>query len=297
MLLIDYFEETAAYVAERKLKMNLLEKQYQKTFDRSVKQEIALLRTEIRKKLSELKVELLRRLEELHYLRVYFPELLGIYLEDPHIGKIISKKMWILDFKPMSPEEARVRLDELRFMRFQLRQARKSLIGRPGLLDADKLLKNFPMLRGQFSGKVRREEIREAIDKIDQLLLREGWLILLNEQLIEIPLAKFTNRLVHLRYEEKLALLKLNESKERGMVAHANAVRSLEAVQRKIQHYESVIRQLLLANPVYLSSLKRSTDWLARKKKTELQKIAETIAPHKVKERAWLNQMKKRVEE
>jgi hypothetical protein len=295
MLLIDYFQKASEYIEERRAKMRLLERQYQRTFDRSAKQENLLLKGEIRKKLSELKMEMLLNLEEMHYLRAYFPELFSILIEDPHIGSAIEGKLWLLDFKPLPPDEAAIRLQNIRMLRLQLKEASKGLVGRPGLIDATSYLRQYPVLRGQLKGKVRREDIKTVIDEMEKLLLREGWLILINDSLIEVALSKFTNKLLKLRYEEAEARSELAKTMHMGNIAQVSAQRKLDKAKRMIAHYDAVIRQLLLSNPKYLRSLKKNTDWLSRKKRNALQKIAETVTPHKVKERSWLDEMNKRL--
>ena len=63
MLLIDHLQDVSEGIARRKEKMHLLERQYKQTFDRSAKQEMSLLKTEIRRMLSELRLEILVRLQ------------------------------------------------------------------------------------------------------------------------------------------------------------------------------------------------------------------------------------------
>jgi len=295
MLLIDKFQKASEAIASRKDKMNMLEGQYKQTFDRSAKQEMSMLKSEIKGILSSLRMDILVNLEEMHYIRAYFPELFSILIEDPHIGASIEGKLWLLDFKPLPPEEAAMRLQNVRMLRSELKAARKGLIGRPGLIDATAYLRQYPVLRGQLKGKVRREEIRDVIKEMDRMLLKEGWLLLINDSLIEIALNKFIQKLTKLRYEQAEAEAKLEKSKGLGRISQAAAKREADQAGGAVAHYESVIKQLLLANPGYLRSLKRSTDWLSRKKRTALQKIAETITPHKVKERSWLNEMRSRL--
>ena len=90
------------------------------------------------------------------------------------------------------------------------------------------------------------------------------------------------------------ARMDLGKSKGKGTVAEANALRKYEKVRRNRIHYENVIIQLLLANPAYSRSLKKR-NWLSREKKSVLEKIAQRVTPHKVKERTWLNQMNKKL--
>lgn len=297
MLLVDYLEDASEYIRSRKEKMYVLEEQYKHTFDRSAKQEVAFLKQEIKKKLSEVTNEILINLEELHYLRVYFPELLKVLMEDENIGKPLVKKTWLLDFKPLPAEEAAIRLQQLKMWRDQLKEAKKFLRGWVGIVDASKYINDYPLLRGYLKGKVKKEEVLEAIKKVDRMLLKEGWLLLINDSLIQIPLAKFSDKISKLRYEEMKANTDYQKARGRSSVAEFNALRKLQEITRKREHYETIIKQILLANPNYLRTLKKRKDWLSRTRKTLLQKLTETVTPRKVKERAWLNDMRKRLEE
>jgi hypothetical protein len=68
-------------------------------------------------------------------------------------------------------------------------------------------------------------------------------------------------------------------------------------VSREKQHYERALTQLLLANPEYLSSLKKKKNWLARERIGNLDRLAQSITPHTIRERVWLNQMRKKLDD
>jgi hypothetical protein len=88
----------------------------------------------------------------------------------------------------------------------------------------------------------------------------------------------------------------VNRAKGKGTVAEASALRKYNKVHRKRIHYHNVIVQLLLANPDYLRKLKKQRHWLSRTRKGVIEKIAKDVTPRKVKERAWLNEMKKKLD-
>lgn len=293
-LLIDYLEATAAWLRKKKERLRKLDEQYHHAADRDLKQEMAVTRQEIRKKSADVSDELLYSLEELRYLRKYFPDLLSAFMEDADIGPILRKKEWLLDFTPVPPQEASMRLEQLRQWRAQLRDAKKSLRG-AGCIDTRSIIASYPLLQGHVKGQMEREDVVAAITELDRRLLRQGWLLLLTDTLIEVPLAKFMLKLNQLRYDETAAKGAARRVEGKGTIAEANALKKFQKLTRQREHSERMIRQLLLANPGYLRSLKRK-DWLSRGKQSTLQRIAENVTPHTVKEMAWLNEMRKRLE-
>jgi hypothetical protein len=81
----------------------------------------------------------------------------------------------------------------------------------------------------------------------------------------------------------------------KNLMARFPVLRALEEIVAKRQHYETVMTQILLANPEYLSSLKKKKGWLSKGKIDTISRFAERITPHKIRERAWLNDMKKKI--
>lgn len=295
-LLIDYLESAAAWFREQREALRKLDAQYRKSADRDVKREMISLRGQMRKKSSGVGDELILRLDELRYLKKYFPELLGAFLEDPDVGPLLEKKAWLLDFRPMPPQEASMRLQELKAWRAQLRDARKFLRGWIGTVNARAFAATYPLLRGYVHGEMDKEDVAAAIKKADGVLRREGWLLLITPALVEIPLAKFISAFSQASYEEGAAKAECRRAEGRGTIAEAAALRKLQQAARKRAHYERAVRHILLASPEYLSSLKKRS-WLARGKQSALQRIARDVTPHAVKERVWLNEMRRRLEQ
>jgi hypothetical protein len=296
-LLIDYLEEAAAYLREKKLKLKKLDEQYRHIYDRDIKKEMALTRVEIAKKSSEVTNELLYNLEEFRAVHKYYPELLQAYMEDEYIGKVISKKAWLLDFKPLPAQAAAEKLNELRAWRAQLKDAKKFLKGWVGTVSARSFIATYPVLRGYLSGDIDKVDVVSAIKKADKILLREGWLLLIGDSLIQIPIAKFMTQINNLLYEEMTAKTAYARSQGRGTVAETVALRKFQDVSKKRLHYEKVLTQVLLANPAHLKILKKKKNWLSREKAGNLDKLVSSITPHTIKERVWLNQMRKKLDE
>ncbi len=295
MLLIEYFEEAARYLKERNEAKKRLEDQYRRAYDRDIKKEISIINKEIKKKNSEITGQILLNLDEFRYLDKYFPDLLATYMEDEDIGKVISKKAWLLRYSPLPPKEAAMRLQQLRMMRSQLKQAKKFLRRWTGTIESQAFSATFPLLRGRLRGRLEKDEVERIIDDVDKELIREGWLVLITDSLIQIPIAKFTNKLLLLQYKEVEAAAGLSRAKGRGTRMEVNAYRKYRKVMGEKAHYEAVLMQVLLANPGYLRSLKRKGHWLSRKRKGPIDKLVKNLTPHTVKERVWLDEMNKKL--
>ncbi|HSB47594.1 MAG TPA: hypothetical protein VLD37_06280 [Candidatus Bilamarchaeum sp.] len=294
-LLIDYLEESAGYLRERKEKLKKLEDQFKRIYDRDIKKEMVEIKREISRKNLEVITELLFNLDEFRALHKYFPELLSVYMEDEYIGKVLTKKAWLLDFRQLPPAEAAAKLGQIKSWRAQLRDAKNFLRSWSGTVDAKSFVATYPILRGHMSGEMFKDDAVAAIANADKLLLREGWLLLISDSLIHIPLAKYVSQIQRLRYDEMSAMTEFNRSKGRGTVAETAALRKLQKIKRKKSHNETAVIQILLSNPEYLKALKKKKDWLSRDKSGTLEQIAKSVTPHTIKERVWLDEMNKKI--
>lgn len=296
MLLIDYLEDVAAYLQDKRAALRNTEMQYRRAYDPDLKKEASIIKQAIRKKEGEVTVELLLNLEEFQALHKYFPELLKAYMEDENVGRVISKKAWLLDFKNIPPAEAAKKLAELRAQRAQLKDARKFLKSWVGRVQVRSFVATYPILKKHMTTDLDKDEVLEAIGKADKDLLKQGWLLLISESLIQIPLNKFMMLLTGISYQEGKAREELRKATGRGTVAEANANRKLKEILRNKEHYENVVTQLLLANPSHLKLLKKKKNWLSREKASGLERFAKGVTPHSLRERAWLNEMRKRLD-
>ncbi|MBN1169719.1 hypothetical protein JXA56_01720 [Candidatus Micrarchaeota archaeon] len=294
-MLVDYLEESAEYLKQKYEHLERLEAQYIKVYDRDIKREVGIIKGEIRKKKSEITSQLLLNLEEFRYLNKYFPDLLNAFIQDKYIGKYIAKKSWLLNYKPLPPQEAAKQLEILYQMRTQLKDAKKFLRTWVGTVNSRAFCATFPVLKGEFEGKLEKDEVIEIIEKTDKKLIKKGWLLLITDSLIHIPLAKFSNKLTTLRYDELSAKSAMKAARGRGTVAEASAIRKYEKVKRQADHYENILIQILLANPEYVNNIKKNKNWLSRVPRNAIEKLSEKVTPRKVKERAWLNKMNKKL--
>jgi hypothetical protein len=296
-LLVDYLEDSASYLREKREKLRKLEETFKKIYDRDIKKEMAEIKIEIRKKQSEVNYQLLLNLEEFRALNKYYADLLNVFMDDEYIGKVIGKKAWLLDFRQTPPKLAAAKLQQIKQWRSQLRDAKAFLRKWVGRVDARSIVATYPVLRGHMSGEMDKEEALAAVDRADRVLLREGWLLLISDSLIQIPLAKFMTNINKLRYEEVQASHAMNQARGRGTVAETAALRKFQEITRRRQHYEKMIEQVLLANPRYLKALKKDKNWLAKNRSSSLDKLVQGVSPKSIKERVWLNRMRKKLEE
>ncbi len=295
MLLIEYLENAAEYLREKTERRSKLEAQYRRLYDRDIKREISEISKEIAQKKSEITNELLLNLEEFRCLEKYFPELLQAFMDDPYIGKIISKKAWLLRDLKLGPRDAAQKLQFLSLKRSQLKDAKRFLKKWVGPVESRAFCATFPVLKGHLDEDLEKDEVAKIIDDADSKLRREGWTLLVTDSLIKIPISRFSTKLVKYRFQEMEAQTKVKRARGKGTVREAAALREFKKASRKKTHYENLLIQILLANPRYLRSIKQKKDWLSRKKGGVVEKIAENIVPKQVKERAWLNEMKKKL--
>jgi hypothetical protein len=293
-LLVDFLDTASSYISERREKLKKLESKYRNIYDPDIMREMKSLRSEIARKRSDVRNELFFNLEEFRALEKYFPELLKAFMEDEYIGKTLTDKAWLLAFRPLPAAQAAAKLQELRDLRGQLRDAKKSIRGY-GTVNTMRLVTNYPILAGQVQGQMDKKDIIAVIDKLDSLIKKEGWLTLLSDSLIKIPLTKYMNKILALRYEELTAKADSLKLRGKGTVAEAKVLRTVQELTPKRERYERMMTHMLLANPSYLNSIRNKKAWTSREKADAIEKFAKAITPHRIKERAWLNEMNKRI--
>ena len=171
MLLVEFLEEAAGYLHKKTERRRKLEDQYRRIYDRDLKREISIVNDEIKKKKSQITNQILLNLEEFRYLAKYFPELLSAFMEDEYIGRIITKKAWLLRYQPLPPKAAAIQLQQLRMMRKQLKEAKRFLRTWVGTVDARAFGATFPILKGHLKGTMAKDEVAEAIKKVDHILM------------------------------------------------------------------------------------------------------------------------------
>lgn len=296
MLLLDFLLKSEDEIRSKKDQIKKLEDQYRRVYDPDIKREILVLKNEIRKINSSIVYELIFSLDELRYMSKYFPDLLLTLREDQNIGLAISKKLWLLNFTKKPLDQAATELAQIRNMRLYLRLAKKAIKAGPLRLNVSVITTNYPFLSPFLKEGMNRDDLVAEIKKFNLELKKKGWLLLLNDQLIQYPLSKFTEK-----YNSAKSLLytienEAKSAKDQGTTAETTTMKALRKAQRICEHYENIIKQILLANPDYLRGLKQSKNWLS-KNKTNIESIAQSITPKSVREQSWLNEMKKKLSE
>jgi len=295
-MLIDYLEEAAAELGQKKRAYQELHRQYKKFYSKDIRDEIAALHKEMGKKRAEVNERLYEGLRELLLIKRYFPELYAMLLEDEGIGGLVRAKDWLLERKEERKDDAGKRLERIRADRAQLREARKFVEGWPRLrIDAKSICATWPALRGAIKGELDREDVLAAIAKKDKGLVRAGWVVLINESMVDVPLRGLLERVKKLRNEELKRRAEAAEAKGKGSIKEYEALKEVENARRERERMERVCRHILLANPAYLERMKKELK-AGRKNKTDLERMASMTAVKKINEAEWLREMRKRLE-
>jgi hypothetical protein len=294
-MLVDYLEECCEILREKKERYHKLNLQYKKLYSRDIRDEMNILKKEFTKKEQEANEHLYDELLELSLIKTYFPQLYGLFLEDPSIGKLIKRKDWLLMRKEMNEQKAKKELKNIELKREELIDAKAFVHKWPReRIDAKSLVATWPALKNQIKGTLDKEEVIDKIQDIDSQLKREGWIILINESMIEMPLNRFARKLMDLISSEEMKKEHAEKSKGKGSVKEYEALKEYHKVRKKRKKYERLIKHLLIASSGYLSKLKKKT----KKSKNEnlLTKIAQSIKIRKINEKKWLAEMRKRLE-
>lgn len=295
-LIIDYLEDAAGFIGKRREILLELNRQYNEIYDKQIRDEMDIVRKEIKKKKSEVIENLYGNVDELRHLKKYFPELLDVFIEDEGIGPILRRKKFLYENrKQLDEKEASGKLEQVRAKRRELRDAKKFMNSWAGTISAKKLGATYHMLKDKFKGDVESAEVIEKIDEMKNELRREGWRIFVNSPLIMVPLQKMIGDLKALEVEEYRKKKRCDDAKGRGTNIEYIAQKNLESVQRRKEHVEKMIKHLLLSNPEFLQELKKNKNWLKKHDMEPLEKFAENVTYKKVKEKVWLTEMKKRI--
>lgn len=294
-VLIDYLDDASANLRECVQRMQGMNREYRESGDRELRKDIDSLRADMRRKRTEILDALYSNMDELMHLRKYFPELLALLYEDEHIGKLLSKKRWLIERGPMKPEEAKERLAGIKAERRMLRAARAELSMKGRQVVSRQFLAAYPALQGIVREGMGREEAIEKIAGQNRQLRLAGWAVLLDSSLIGIPASAMFRKLGMLQAEEDGLRVMLEDAKSGGTVAEHNARKRLESAESRRKSQERKLRHLLLSNPDLLDSLKRKPGFGPKPKPGTLESFAQHISAKRVKERAWLDAMKKRL--
>jgi hypothetical protein len=295
-LLIDYLEEMSSKLREEEAKLQRLNAQYKKFYDKELRQEITDLKNDMRKTKKELKDELYLNAKELGLIKKHFPDFFGVLLEEEQIGGTIGRVAWLCGIEALGKSAAEKKLDAVRGERKKLREARSFLSKWVGKIDAKSITATWPELKGEISGSIDRDEALLSIANKDRGLRREGWRVILGSELINKQLKRIFKGLIAARGETSDKERALKSAKGKGTVAEYNAKKELDEAKKAQARIERVCTQMLLANPEFLANFKKQKPALGDRTFTEsVLEFAEKIKMKDVDEKRWLVGMKKKL--
>jgi len=295
-LLVDYLEEASAYLRLRRDELIEFRRQYEQLYDKDIREEMNILNEEIKKKKTEVTDHLYENAEELRYIRKYFPDYFEILLEDEEIGGILRKKEFLYRQGSISGDKAVHKLVEITNARRRLRDAKNFLETWHGSITEKQLTATYPVLKGRIKGNVESGEAIAKIKEFDKELKKEGWMAIVgSKELILQVIQKFIERLKRAELLHMQASMKYEQAKGKGSVTEYSALKALKKTEKRKEHLKRMIGHLLLANPEFLSSMKKQSGWLQKKKKTELEKFAEKVGIKRIREKTWLEKMNKKL--
>lgn len=293
-LLIDYLEHASQSLRDKKEQLRKLKIEYDRLYQKDIREEMDIIRDEIKVKKLEIVDRLYESAEELRYIKRYFPDFFTVLLEDEEIGGLLRKKSALYDTVKITG--AKEQLARISIARHQLRDAMHFLSKWPGVIKERQLVATYPILKGEVKGDLESDAVIEKIKKMEKALKKEGWRgVISNAEL----LAPAVERQVKMLRKIDMELLKARahhaQAKDKSSNAEYTALKMLKKEEARRQKTETFIRHLLLSNPEFLSSLKKKNTWLKKDKKSDLEKIAEKVTARRVREKTWLEKMKKRL--
>jgi hypothetical protein len=295
MLLIEYLEDASQKLQKKREEFHRLSRQYKKFYSKDIREEMDIVRKEINSKHREINEKLYECLNELTLIRIYFPDLYNIFLEDEAIGKLINKKSWLLDRTDLTKQKAQTELNKIKSERAQLREAEKFVKKWPReKIDSKSIKATWPVLKKDLNGDLDKGDMLAIIGKKDKELKKSGWLVLIGESMIDIPLARFTQKIREFAKEEQEKHEGAKAAKGKGSVKEYGATKELAAAMSKRKKYERMLRHLLLANRKYLEMIKKKNKW--DPSQALLKDLISQISLNKVDEKQWLKEMRNRLE-
>ncbi|HLC68235.1 MAG TPA: hypothetical protein VJH24_00210 [Candidatus Bilamarchaeaceae archaeon] len=296
-MLVDYLEENSEKLQQLHVRLRELDRQYRAFYDRNLREEISLVKNTIGKKRAEIGDYLFRHLHELRMLKNFFPDFFNVLLEDEDVGPLIRRKEWLLNVRPMKPEEAEKELKKIKSQRKQLREAKTFLKKWVGKTEARSLGATWPVLKPCIQDGMEKEEAIQALREMDTKLRKEGWLICIHEPYLLEVLDRFLGNVQQAQVAEAAAQKKYQQAKGQGSTTEYNALRNLRKAQKTHRHWKRLCTQLLYINPLLLTRLKKGQyRWKNRLREPVLRILLTGIISPRVVEKKWMDEMKKRLE-
>ena len=291
-MLIDSLEEMALYFGEKENRYRELEREYQKIYEKDLRQEMKAIKNEIAAKKHELIESIYDNIEEYRLLVKNFPDLFDCFLEEGTVGKVLKKKRWLLEFMPLKNKNPEKELQKVREKKKQLEEARKTVLTWVGKVKARQFEATFSILKGKLKKDLDKDEVLDIIDDLKKEIKKEGWKIALNEPVIEKIFAKMITRLKTARTGLANAKKQHEKSKGKGSVAEYDSMKKLEEFKKTTEKYERLCRHMLLANQEYLNKLKNKKPQELGENEPVIRKIISGITIKRINEMFWVDKMK-----
>jgi len=254
--LFEELEQYSERLKENRLTLESLQKQYRQSFDSGIRIEISRLSKESNKLRKKLFEKLYENLEELSLIKKEFEELYTVFLEDEDLSFCFKKLDWVLDFKPLPENELNKQMEKINSIKKQLNDIEDFLKKGIDYIDGKALSLTWEVFKGQPAGRLDRLEVEKLIKEKYKEWRRKEYLLILNEPLITNHMKNLLEKLRRIYLEERVKLQEYESSKERGMRAESDAHKLYKEVKRKRKKTETILKHLLLSNPVYLKKVK-----------------------------------------
>jgi len=195
----------------------------------------------------------------------------------------------------MTKKKAEDKLMKVKDQRTQLLEARKFVQKWPReQIDAKSINATWPVLKEQLSGELDKEDVLEAIAEKDRELKHSGWLVLLDDSMIQDALDRFSQKIKRSLVQEREKAEEAENARGKGSVKEYETAKELEAASAKRKNYERKLKHLLLANREFLIQLKKNGKW--DKKNSCIKDLVIQIPLNKINDKEWVKEMKKRLE-
>ncbi|MFA6530717.1 MAG: hypothetical protein WCT31_03215, partial [Candidatus Micrarchaeia archaeon] len=255
-MLAEYLDNASMDMQKMKETARKLYAQYDQTLDRDVRNELVILQKKAAIKKRAIWATIYENLEEFRFMKKHFPQLFQVYAEDEYIGKIISAKEWLADFREMRHLDAEDRLIDLRTKINLLKALKGQLNSIAEPYDDKKLGDAWSLIGEKITEKTDKHEITDIIDIATKKFRQDGWAIRLNEPFVIKHINDFLGRLKDAIGEEVEAKRRFEDSKGRGTFWEYKAKQELDLAIKNRKRIERLTRHILVANPKFLAKFK-----------------------------------------
>ncbi len=296
-MLVDYLEESSVSLRDLEQKLVKLDKDYKLFLDRDIKDQMNLVKKDIRKTWSMSVDYIYKHLQEFFLLKKHFPNFFQMLKEDQSLGKVIEKIEWLLDFKKLDHAACQQELAKLKEQRKQLRDVKDFLRKWVGRIDRKSLIATWPFLKAELKTDLDKDEVLEIIKRKNRELRRKGWLILLNEPFIFYALDRLLSKLKKFKQVEADKRTEFEKLRGRGIYAQSEVEKKLKEAARKRRKMERKCEHLLLANYEYFQKLKKQkVTWRDKTANLFLTDLVEKIDAKLIDEKRWVVEMNKKLQ-